>query len=37
MDDIPPPLRTEQPRFLDQLRAAIRQRGLAYTTEQTYL
>ncbi len=37
MDDIPKPLQLSRPRFLDLVRAAIRQRNLAYSTERTYL
>ncbi|WP_328185257.1 integron integrase [Marinobacter sp. OP 3.4] len=35
--DIPNPIPAKPTRFLDQLRAFIRARGLAYRTEQTYL
>ena len=37
MDDIKKPIQLNSPRFLDQLRIHIRQRGLAYKTEQTYI
>ena len=37
MDDVRPRLRIQKPRFLQQLRAAMRQRNLAYATEQTYV
>lgn len=37
MEDIPLPIPTENPRFLDQLRAYIRTQGLALKTEKTYL
>lgn len=37
MDDIRPPVAKGSTRFLDQLRLHIRQNGLAYRTEQTYL
>jgi integron integrase len=37
IDDIPVPLRVTQPKFLDQVRLAMRRRNLAYTTEKTYL
>lgn len=37
MDDVRPPLRIPEPGFVQQLRAAIRQRNLAYATEQTYV
>lgn len=37
MDDIPRPLRLHRPRFLDLVRAAMRERHLAYSTEKTYL
>lgn len=34
--DIPKPVSTTSPRFMDQLRVFIRARGLAYKTEKTY-
>ena len=34
--DVPPPVSSQSPRFLDQLRTFIRARGLAYRTETTY-
>lgn len=34
--DVPPPISSQSPRFLDQLRTFIRARGLAYRTEKTY-
>lgn len=37
MDDIPVPIASGTPRFLDQLRADLRARGYAYATERTYL
>lgn len=37
MDDIPRPLPSVPTRFLDQLRLLMRERGLAYSTERTYL
>lgn len=37
MEDIPLPVPTDSPRFLDQLRAYIRTQGLALKTEKTYL
>lgn len=37
MDDIRPPVAQGSTRFLDELRLHIRQNGLAYRTEQTYL
>lgn len=37
MDDIPIPLDREKSPFLRQVRAVIRERGLAYKTEKTYL
>ena len=37
MDDIKKPVQLNSPRFLDQLRIHIRQNGLAYKTEQTYI
>ena len=37
MDDIRHKLQTKPTRFLDQLRLHIRQQGLAYKTEQTYV
>jgi len=37
MDDIPPALPETPKRFLDQLRLLMRERGLAYATEKTYL
>lgn len=37
MDDIPRPLEQSKSRFLRELRGAIRERNLAYSTEQTYL
>jgi len=37
MDDICHKLKTKPTRFLDQLRLHIRQQGLAYKTEQTYV
>ena len=37
MDDIPIPLRIRRPRFLDEVRLAMRRRNLAYATEKTYL
>ena len=37
MDDICHKLQTKPTRFLDQLRLHIRQQGLAYKTEQTYV
>lgn len=37
MDDIRIGISTKSPRFLDQVRLFIRKRGLAYTTEKTYL
>jgi len=37
MDDIPRPLKARPERLLDQVRARVRERGLAYTTEKTYL
>ena len=37
MDDVPPPLRIPKTSFMQQLRAAIRRRNLAYSTEQTYV
>ena len=37
MDDIPVPLNRHRPRFLDQVRAAMRERNLAYSTEKTYM
>ena len=37
MDDIRPPIAQGSTRFLDELRLHIRQNGLAYRTEQTYL
>lgn len=36
MDDIPPPLPANPSRFMDQLRASMRSRHLAYRTEKTY-
>lgn len=36
MDDIPPPLPANSTRFMDQLRASMRSRHLAYPTEKTY-
>lgn len=37
IDDIPVPIRREPTRFVDQLRAFMRDRKLAYTTEKTYI
>lgn len=37
MHDIPPPIPVNSNRFMDQLRLCLRQKGLAYKTEQTYL
>jgi hypothetical protein len=37
IDDIPIPLCIRQPKFLDEVRLAIRRKNLAYTTEKTYL
>jgi len=37
MDDIRHKLVTKPTRFLDKLRLHIRQQGLAYTTEKTYI
>ena len=37
MDDIPVPLNRSRPRLLDEVRASMRQRNLAYSTEKTYL
>ena len=37
MDDIRPPIAQVSARFLDELRLHIRENGLAYRTEQTYL
>lgn len=37
MDDIPRPLKLSRPRFLNLVRASMRERNLAYSTEQTYL
>jgi len=37
VDDIPPPLQIPKVGFLQQLRAAMRGRNLAYSTEQTYV
>jgi len=37
VDDIPRPLKLSRPRFLDLVRASMRERNLAYSTEQTYL
>ncbi len=37
MDDIPVPLNRSKPRLLDEVRATMRQRNLAYSTEKTYL
>ena len=37
MDDVPVPLNRSKPRLLDEVRAAIRGRNLAYSTEKTYL
>jgi integron integrase len=37
MDDIPVPINRKSTRFIPSLRAFIRQRGLAYSTEKTYL
>lgn len=37
MDDIPVPIPASSSRLIDQLRLNIRQRGMAYKTEQTYL
>ena len=37
MDDIRHRLKAKPTRFLDQLRLHIRQQGLAYKTEQTYI
>ncbi|MFL1484027.1 integron integrase [Marinobacter sp. LN3S78] len=34
--DVPPPVSSQSPRFLDRLRTFIRARGLAYRTEKTY-
>ncbi len=36
MDDIPPPLPANPVRFMDQFRACVRTRHLAYRTEKTY-
>ncbi|BFM05058.1 integron integrase [Halioxenophilus aromaticivorans] len=36
MEDIPKPIPAKPVRFMDQVRLAIRRRGLAYKTEQTY-
>lgn len=35
--DIPKPIRSNSPKFLDRLRAFMRSRNLAYATEQTYI
>jgi len=37
MDDIRPQLNAQPTRFIDQLRSTIRQRGLSYATEKTYV
>ncbi|TDJ48444.1 MAG: integron integrase [Gammaproteobacteria bacterium] len=37
MDDIPVPIRRDRPRLVDRLRASMRDRKLAYTTEKTYI
>ncbi len=37
MDDIPVPINSQSTRFVPSLRACIRQQGLAYGTEKTYL
>jgi integron integrase len=37
MDDIRPQVAAEPARFIDQLRSTIRQRGLSYATEKTYV
>ena len=37
MDDIPVPINSGSKRFIPQLRLFIRQKGLAYSTEKTYL
>jgi len=37
MDDVRPQLTAEPARFIDQLRSTIRQRGLSYATEKTYV
>lgn len=35
--DVPPPIAPHSTRFMDQVRGLIRQRGLAYQTEKTYV
>jgi hypothetical protein len=37
MDDIPVPLNQSKPGLLDEVRATLHQRNLAYWTEKTYL
>jgi len=37
IDDIPEPIQRKNPRFVDQLRACIRNRKLSYATEKTYV
>lgn len=34
--DVPPPVSSQSPRFMDRLRTFIRARGMAYRTEKTY-
>ncbi len=34
--DVPPPVSSQSPRFIDRLRTFIRARGMAYRTEKTY-
>lgn len=36
MEDVPKPIPAKPVRFMDQVRFAIRLRGLSYRTEQTY-
>lgn len=37
MDDIPAPLEDRRPRLLDEVRRAMRERHMAYSTEKTYI
>lgn len=37
MDDIPVPIESGSKRFISQLRSFIRKKGLAYSTEKTYI
>jgi hypothetical protein len=37
MDDIPVPVDLDSNRFIPQLRAFIRKKGLSYSTEKTYI